>query len=180
MVLLSDSEKEDYKRIKQLYLKAFPAEERAPFGVMMRRVRLGKAEMLNIMDGDTWIGFVYMVCNSSLAYIFYFAVDEKYRGEGYGTQAIKDLQERYSGRRVFLALEDWTVDSPNKEQRIKRHEFYKNCGLLDLPHKIKEASVVFSIMGSGGMVEPHEYRELIENWQGSILKHLVDMRIIKD
>jgi hypothetical protein len=34
-------------------------------------------------------------------------------------------------------------------------------------------------MGTGGIVEPEEYKALIDPWLGSPLKWLIDMRIIK-
>ena len=177
-IMLTEASKKDYKRIKKLYFSAFPAEERFPFFLMRRRALSGKAEMLNITENDEWIGFVYMICDDSLAYIFFFAIDEKYRGRGYGTAAIKDVIARYKGRRVFLALEDWNEQSPNREQRVKRHDFYRNCGLFDLDHRIKELSVVFSAMSAGGAIEPHEYDALTDKWLGGLLKRIIDMRMI--
>ena len=86
----------------------------------------------------------------------------------------------YKDYRLFLALENCNEESENKEQRIKRHNFYLNCGLHDLPYKLKEATVVFSIMGIGSAVEPEEYKALMNRCVTFPMKLFVDFRIIKD
>ncbi len=169
----------DEDRIKRLYYDAFPADERAPFRMLKSRAKRGRADFLSLYNNDEWVGLTYIVTHEDLAYIFYLAVDNEQRGKHYGTQAILAIIERYKGKRVFLALEDWNEECDNKQQRIKRHNFYKNCGLSDLPYKLKEANVVYSIMGVGGKVEPEEYKRLINRYLGWPMKHLIDMRIIK-
>lgn len=167
-----------YNDIKRLYLQAFPKEERAPFGMLMRKANA--ADFFALYDNTKWIGLAYIVRREQLAYIFYIAVTPEQRGKGYGTAAMKALIEYYKGCRLFLALEQLDKSAENYEQRIKRHEFYKKCGLSDLPYKIKEGGVVYDIMGVGGKVEPEEYRELIDNYLGWFMKRVVDMRIIKE
>ena len=115
-----------------------------------------------------------------LAYLFYYAIDLSYRGKGYGTKALKKVMEIYKDYRLFLALEDWREESENKVQRIKRHNFYLNCGLHDLPYKLKEADVIFFIMGTGSAVEPEEYKALMNRYVSLLMKYFIDFRIIKD
>ena len=63
-------------KLKKLYNSAFPADERAPFGIMMSRLNKGKAEMLTAFDGDEFIGFAYVICRQEIAYLFYLAIEE--------------------------------------------------------------------------------------------------------
>ena len=106
------------------------------------------ADFWIISEEGKSIGLAYLVTYKDLAYLFYYAIDPSYRGQGYGTKALKEIIEMYKNYRLFLALENWKEESKNKEQRIKRHDFYLNCGLHDLPYKLKEATVIFNIMGS--------------------------------
>lgn len=168
----------DYRAIKRLYKQAFPAEERAPFWLLMLKAK--KADFFALYYNAKWTGLAYIVKHQQLAYIFYIAIHPEQRGKGYGTAAMKSLIEYYSGCRLFLALEQLDRSADNYDQRVKRHEFYKSCGLSDLPYKIKEGGVVYDIMGVGGKVEPEEYRALINNYAGSFLGKIVDMRIIKE
>lgn len=169
----------ELSHIKALYMEAFPDDERAPFSMLLKRARKGKAEMYSFLHDDQWCGMAYLVTYRDLAYVFYFAIDAAQRGGGLGTLAMKALLEQYRSGRLFLALEDWREAAPNREQRLKRHQFYLNCGLEDLPYHIKEGHVIYAIMGKGGKVEPEEYKALMNRYMGFIMRHLVDMRIIR-
>ncbi len=170
--------KEDHPAIKALYSGAFPANERAPFGLLTARARQGRADFWVIRLDRAAIGMAYVVTRKDLAYLFYFAIAPSFRGKGYGTGALKAIMERYRGFRLFLALEDWREEADNRAQRIRRHEFYLHCGLHDLPHRLKEASVIYAMMGSGGPIEPEEYKDMMNRYVGFPMRFLVDMRII--
>ncbi|ORX54334.1 hypothetical protein BCR36DRAFT_581966 [Piromyces finnis] len=161
-------------------MEAFTPDERAPYWILKRRVLQGKAEQWNFFDKKTWLGWIYFSRYKDLIYIFFFAIDAKWRGQGYGTKALKAFIEKNKGHRIFLALEDWTKDSMtgNKEQRIKRYNFYKNCGLAVLPHHLKEGINIFAIMGVGGPVEAIEYKELMNDYIGWPFKYFIDMRMV--
>jgi len=169
----------DCDKIKELYLRAFPRDERAPFSMIRRRARQGRADMLTARDGEEFVGFVYMVCLGDLAYIFYFAIDADKRGMGYGSAVLTELKKRYEGKRLFLAREQLDESADNYAQRLRRHEFYLRNGFEDKRFKIKEASVIYDAMGIGGEVSAEEYRELIEHWNGKFMRKLIDMRIIE-
>ncbi len=167
------------QEIRKLYTEAFPADERAPFSLMMKRAQQNKADFWILTDKEKQVGMAYVLRQKGLAYLFYLAIHKTLRGQGYGTQAIKTLRDRYAGSRFFLALEIPDPDAANYEQRLKRHDFYLRCGLSDLPYHIKEHTVIYDIMGAGGIVEPEEYKALINSWLGWPMKWLIDMRIIK-
>ncbi len=142
-------QKSDYRDIKVIYTGAFPHDERVPFRLLRKRAEQGRADFWIISEKGKNIGLVYLVTYKDLAYLFYYAIDSSYRGKGYGTKAMKAIIEMYKKYRLFLALEDCKEESKNEMQRIKRHDFYLNCGLHDLPYKLKEATVIFFIMGIG-------------------------------
>lgn len=169
----------EYKAIKSLYKQAFPIDERAPFWLLMRKANQSVADFWALYDEKDWIGIAYVVRYKQLAYIFYLAIAQKKRSKGYGEKVMNTLKDYYNGNRLFLALEALDETANNYEQRVKRHSFYKKCGLSDLPYKIKEASVIYDIMGTGGTVEPEEYQEMIENYLGKFFSKVIDMRIIK-
>lgn len=169
----------DVDRARKLYLEAFPKAERAPFRLLTNRAKKGKGDMFDLVHDGTWCGMAYAITFADMVYLFYFAVDSAQRGNGLGSQAIKAILDKYSGKRVFLALENWNEPSDNAEQRIKRHSFYQKCGLSDLPYRIKEASMTYSIMGVNGKIDPDEYKVLIGNYLGFPLKYLIEMRIVK-
>ena len=165
-----------YKKIKDLYRKAFPKEERAPFFVL--KSRDNRADCWSIYDNENWIGFAYVIVYKNLAYLFYFAIDENQRGKEYGSRTIQLLKEEYKDKKLFLAIEPLDENANNYDQRVKRHGFYIKNGLKDLPYKIKEDSVVYSIMGTE-VVYKDEYEALIQNYLGFLYK-FVDMNILKE
>ena len=165
-----ENTKAEMNRVEELYLRAFPANERFPFRLLKKRALQGKADFWNLFEGELWVGF---------AYLFFFAIDEKLRGKGYGTAAIKAMIEHYKGKRLFLALENWLEECSNPEERVKRHDFYLNCGLQDLPYKLRELKMVYAIMGSGGKVEPEEYKPMMNRYFGWLWRHIINTDIVK-
>lgn len=179
-IALAPASRQDMKAIKRLYRCAFPPEERAPFAVIKRRAKKKAALMLAAKDGEEFVGFVYLVTYKELAYLFYFAVSERKRGMGYGSAILSKLIEMYRGKKLFLAREQLDKSADNYDQRIKRHQFYIHNGFTDLPGQIKEANVIYDIMGIGGAISADEYDALITPWAGKMLKRRVDMRLLEE
>lgn len=168
----------EYKRIKKLYKEAFPADERAPLMLMKRRAAQRKADSWNMYDGDEWIGWTYVITYDSMAYIFYLAIDNAKRGRGYGTAALEAIREKYKKHRIFLALEQLDKEAENYEQRLGRHAFYEKNGLKDLPHKIREASVVYSVMGFDDEIKPEEYKTMLDAYTGKFFGMFLNTEMI--
>lgn len=174
-----DTTRETRKNIKKLYISAFPAEERAPFFLVMSKTKQKKAEMLIAKEDDEFVGFAYMVCDQNLAYLFYLAIDETYRGKGYGSAVLTAIKKIYQGKKIFLAREQLDPNADNYRQRKNRHQFYLHNGFQDLPCQIKEASVIYDVMGIGGTISSEEYNSLITNWSGKWRKKIIDMKVIE-
>ena len=142
----------------KLYTEAFPSNERAPYWFLKKRARQNKADFWILSDKTKQVGMAYVLRQNGLAYLLYLAICDTMRGQGYGSQAIEAIRDQYADCRLFLALETLDRNAENFEQRRKRHDFYLRCGLTDLPYHIKELSVIYEIMGTGGIVEPEEYK----------------------
>ncbi len=167
------------KRAQRLYEEAFPREERAPFCLLRKRARQGRADFWSLTESGEWIGMAYILRGNDLAYLFYFAIDKEKRGRGYGTSTIEALKKQYRGCRLFLALETLDKAAANYDQRVKRRDFYARCGLTPIPYRLKEASVIFDVMGIGGTVRPEDYKMLTDKWLGWPLKWIIDMRFLE-
>ena len=179
-ITLRRADRRDAKRLRALYVEAFPPEERAPFGRLVRRARGGRADFWNLYDGEEWGGMVYVLTREDLAYVFYLAVDAGRRDRGAGSGAIRALREQYPGRRLFVGLERPDPEAGNSEQRERRRAFYARCGMKELPYTLVEVGVEFMMMGFGGPVEPEEYRAMVDAWLGWPLRRFIDMRIVKE
>lgn len=168
----------DYKNIKKLYRKAFPAEERAPFRILIRNIKKPVTDFYGLYDDGKWVGLAYVIKNEKIAYLFYFAISKDCRGKGYGRKTMEALKECYKNQKFFLALEKLDESAPNYTQRVRRHNFYETCGLRDMPRKIREAKVTYDTMGIGQDVEPEEYNELIKEYLGKFYSKRVIMEMI--
>ena len=162
-------DKDIWKKLKKLYIDAFPADERAPFYMMKRNAKRGRGEMLAAYDNNELVGMAYIIGDTELGYLFYFAIMPGLRGKGYGSKILSLLRERYSGGRLFLAREQLDKSADNYQQRLKRHEFYLKNGFTDLNATIQEANVVYDVMTTSGEVSPQEYADLMLNWAGRFM-----------
>jgi len=170
--------KEEHQRITNLYNEAFPGNEKIPYWTLKIRVRQERAVMYNFFDDDKWVGWVYIMLERDLAYILYFAIDADNRGKGYGTAALKQILEKYKDYRVYLCLEDWNVECDDVEVRIKRHNFYKNCGMEDLPYRTIGRNVTYSLMYKGGLIPPEEFQKQMYDFAGFPVKYFMNIKII--
>lgn len=157
----------EYQQIQRLYMSAFPADERAPFRLLAGKARRPNVDWLGIFDDDICVGFFYNVLyKEDLAYIFYFAIEEKLRGCGYGSAAISALKREYAGKRLFLAMEEMDENAENFSQRQSRKEFYEFNGFRDMHTKLLEGRVVYDVLSIGGQVDRLEYHDLMMGWLG--------------
>lgn len=179
MELRRTTTKKDFDMIKSLYIEAFPKCERAPFFFIKQRAKDLRGECWNIEENGHFIGMAYVIGNSKLAYLFYFAISKEMRGKGYGSRALSLIMDKYKNKKLFLALEDWKEDCDNKLQRIKRHEFYENCGLIDLPYKLREVNMVYSVMGTKREVGTDNFRQLADDYLGRVICKFIKMRLIE-
>lgn len=172
------SNKKELRLIQNLYLEAFPEDERAPFSFLIRRGKRGVSDLLSLIENDLWCGMAYIIHYADIVYILYFAIDPSIRGQGFGQKAIRAIIKKYEGRRIILSIEDWKETSANIEQRISRHNFYLKCGFTDLSCRIIENRVSYAVMAINGNIRPDEYNALINSYLGFFWKHFIKMRLI--
>lgn len=168
----------DYKDIKELYINAFPKEERAPFRMLASKAELDFVDWWGIYENDTCVGLFYVLYNDNLVYLFYFAIMENLRGKGYGTKSLELLKQHYQGKRIFLSIEEVVEEADNYLERVKRKEFYERCGFKALDSKVKEGGVIYELLGIGGPVSNEEYTELIISWMGKLYAKIIGMEIL--
>jgi len=169
--------KEDDERIKKLYEEAFPPIERFPYWILKRRVSQGITEMWNIFNEDTWIGWTYIIKyinkeKKKFAYVLFFAIDANYRNKGYGSQALKLIFENYKDYSISLAIEVYEDEkAENQEQRIRRHNFYKRCGMDDLPYQTSSYKITLDLMYYGRPPERDEFKDMMSYFAGWPVKY---------
>ena len=168
-----DENTKNLEEIKQLYMDAFPFEERIPFYIMVLVGNDKGVEFLSIYDDDTWLGFIHTLVGDELSYIFYFAIDNRLRQSGYGSKILHEYKKIHP--RLSLAIEPIEENSDNIKQRRKRLEFYKKNGFETLDTKVVEMGIEFELMGAKGMeIKESDYKKLVKKFfdsfdQGRVL-----------
>ena len=84
------------RKVREMYLDAFPPAERMPFPLMVSMSKLWHNDCLEFYDGDTLYGFVYLAHNCKLVFIMFLAVDK-----------------------VLRLLKDRNTDTPRKHEERK-------------------------------------------------------------
>ena len=169
-----DENTKNLEDIKQLYMDAFPFEERIPFYIMVSVGNDRGVEFLSIYDDDTWLGFIHTLVGEKLSYIFYFAIDGGLRQSGYGSKIIREYKKIHP--KLSLAIEPIEEDSDNIKQRKKRLAFYEKNGFETLDTKVVEMGVEFELMGVKGMeIKERDYKSLVKKFFDSFDK---DKRVL--
>ncbi len=156
-------------RIKQLYVSAFPREERAPFFMLKRRSRSSMADLYALYDEEAFVGMVHTVYYQDVVFLFYLAIAEEQRGKGYGTQVLAEVKRRFAGRRVILNIEEMAEDKAGYEQRLRRKRFYLSNGLVESHYKTREKGVVYEMLHFSRAASYEEYHALLRRYLGPVL-----------
>ena len=173
-------DKQCSKDLKKLYKRAFPIEERAPYWLLKALAIKDSVKFYGIYNEKKFVGLVYNVYYKDIVFIFYLAIDETLRGQGYGTKILDSIKNKHENYRIILNIEEIDENSNNYKQRIKRKEFYIKNGFYDLNYKIKELGVTYEMLcynKANKKVTKEEYMQLMNNYLGSILLKCVYKKI---
>lgn len=158
------------KQIKKLYYSAFPLDERVWLPLLYHKTKNSNYEFFAITDNGNFVGLIYTIKTSKLVYIFFLAVQEEFRGKGYGTNVLQNIIQLNPDRTVILMIED-TSDktASNYDERINRLNFYQNNGFKQLNISINELGVDFELLGTDTNVEQNDFFCLMRDYLGSKL-----------
>lgn len=119
------------RQIYELYMEAFPEEERKPFELMQQKVQEGKMEILAIEE-EGFAGLAITVLYEDRVLLDYFAIAPECREKGVGSRALQMLKERYKEKCFFLEIELIDEKAINNAERIRRKAFYKRNGMKEV------------------------------------------------
>ena len=131
-------------KIKSLYIKSFPKEERHPFWVLKLCARGKNIEFNAIYENKELIGMEYILKYENTVYLFYFAIDNRHRDKGHGSQVLKDLIKRYKDKIVILCIEK--TDKNCEDIKLKRKEFYIRNNFYSTNKIIEYNGVEFEVL----------------------------------
>lgn len=156
----------DIERIESIYDEAFPREGKEPIHYLVKRSRQPHISLLSIYDDETWVGFLYTVTHKDLLLVFYFAIDSRFRGCGYGSSTLAALKEQNPEKRIFLDVESVDDKAENNEQRIKRKAFYLRNGFLETEYRFLEPHCNYDILTTDLTVTAEEIKATMKTMTG--------------
>ncbi len=165
-------DKRNYRNTIKLYKKSFPLAERIPIFIMKSRAAKGKARFSSINENGQFVGLIYQVYYDDIVYIFFFAISEELRGQGYGSRVLAAIKEQYPHKRIILMAEAPDEKSRNNAERMKRIQFYNNNGFKEIGYHVMEVGVIYTMLcynGNGKEVSKMEFRELMREFWGDFL-----------
>lgn len=115
------------EKCRTLYRSSFPRNERIGFDAILRLCGKGRAELLALADGCEFVGSTLTILGDCPC-LLYFSIRADLRGNGYGSEALALLRERY-GRFFLFAEEPSGTDDGLRSRRIS---FYRRNGLEDI------------------------------------------------
>ena len=160
----------DWKKIRKLYMSAFPSCERKPLSVIRYKQHIKAADVWVVEDEGEFVGLAITMNGPELVLLDYFAIDDFKRGKGYGSKALKLLQETYEDYRFFLEIERTDVEADNIEERKRRKSFYLQNGMMELKVHAVLFGVEMELLGYQCKVSFEEYRNLYVSNYGNLAR----------
>lgn len=126
-------------KIENLYLNAFPVEERFPFWILNECSKENNSNLYAILDNNEFIGMSYIVKCDEAYYLMYLAVEPNLRNKKYGSKILSDLKEKY--KTLFLS-----IDEPTDEMSVRRKNFYLKNGFYDTNKYYEDTGVCYEVL----------------------------------
>lgn len=150
-----------WTQVNTLAKDTFPPEEYiAPEEILMMSATKGH-EFLALIHGDSFIGFMVVFPYRDLLYLFYLAIDPSHRSKGYGSHAIDTLKERYADRKLLVDFEMLDDDAPNREQRLRRRQFYLRNGFRETGLFVSYRGVDYEVFCTSEDFDPQAYKDML-------------------
>lgn len=168
----------DFKKIKELYNKAFPRIERKSLLLIKKKERQGLAKILEIRHDGVFCGLLITAEHNGVMLIDYFAISEEMRNKNIGTKALNEFltlhKEQY---KIFLEIE-LANDGDVRKQDRKR--FYLRNGLKESGVEVSLFGVPMELLHCTDIVTFDEYQALYESVFGiGFAKRVKFVRLLK-
>jgi GNAT superfamily N-acetyltransferase len=159
----------DLNKVKALIHSVFPPQERAPFFFLKKRLILEEIECIGFYQTEEFIGFSYLINHHDLTFILYLAIDPKFQGDGYGSEALAWIKKYKNQKRLYLTIEPIDEEADNIEQRKRRKDFYLRNHFTEADFKVKDLVNYFEVMVMNGRINKADIRGVIRLFTGPFL-----------
>ena len=153
----------DWLRIRLLYRRAFPRNERKPFAVIRRMHREGRSDVWLAEHDGRFAGLAATINGGDVILLDYFAIDKQLRGQSIGSAFLQALLKHYADRGLFVEIEAADQDDSSGEKQ-RRKQFYLRNGLEDMQVVAILFGVRMELLGRGCTLDFDGYREFYRTY----------------
>ena len=153
-----DDKNRYYDYVKGLYDSAFPDDEKRDFDELISG-NLYESDFYLVKKGRQPVGFVSCLTFRDITHILYFAVEERYRHRGYGSEILALVKRHFSNDRIIADVEEPMADAPNLDEREKRIDFYLHNGYRFTDIRYEWQGERYIILSQNGYVSEDEFSE---------------------
>jgi ribosomal protein S18 acetylase RimI-like enzyme len=137
----------------------------APFSSIKRNLDKNIYDGFYLTDGGADVGYALITAPDSLKYalINYFAVLPEYRSKGCGSEFLRIIVSRYSGRVLVLEAEDPSAaeSAELRSEAERRIKFYERAGFRVIPTKRAKIFGVDMLIMANSREENLDAREIM-------------------
>ncbi|MDY3006347.1 GNAT family N-acetyltransferase [Anaerococcus sp. AGMB00486] len=161
---LSDNYLNYLSEIKDLYIEAFPKEERKPLKQIIKVCENNQGRIIPIILNDDFVGMFITLDSDKddTLLIDYFAIKDGYRGLKIGSESI-DLLNKQENKTIIIEIEACTDGANNIVQRQKRKNFYKNLGFRQTDITVSWFGVDLELMSLNKTISFNNYIRLLKS-----------------
>ena len=142
--------------VTALYERSFPENERRPIQDLMSH--FGSAhEMLIFLHEGCFAGFVSLLTLGDLTHILYLAIEENFRSQGLGSEALSLIRAYKPSARLIADLEDTDPSLPDNALRLRRMDFYRRGGYCESDVRYRWQGENYVIFINGGTLTAEEH-----------------------
>lgn len=172
------SKSPDLSALLDLYLEAFPSNERIPMALLLQKAKKDFVDFVAFYEEKNFVGFAYLITYQDLTFIYYLAVDPAQRSKGYGQAALAQIAERYPHHRLVLNIEEPDPEADNYEQRVKRKQFYLSNGYRNADYRLIHAKDRYEVLAKGEAPIPYEFLQLFKRFIGPLMYIFFKPRLV--
>ena len=140
----------DFDKLEEIYLEAFPPEERKYSLAQMLEIPVFKPDINAYYCDGKIIGLSVVKDLGIFVYMLFFAINKAERSSGYGGIIFDKMVEDCGDKPFVFSIEDPSEECDNKEQRVRREAFYlrHNCEFTGLKGRYQGNDSYFCLMCS--------------------------------
>ena len=109
-----------WAKIRKLYKKAFPRDERKPLSIIKSMQKSHKSDVWFFEKDGKFVGFAATINGDGIILLDYLAVDTEQRHTGIGSEILKTIRNKYVGKGVFAEIERVEDNADNVDIKRKK------------------------------------------------------------